>query len=294
MSNFKFLDYIHEGKMIPNTDGVSRLSYTDASDLVLLYLLALHIMRHYNVSKKFTQSYAKEVLKWNDWEHFRSSGNDLYGLSHIVDGGSKIVLKVRNPNNAEALRQRSHLPTLAVKRFLRGIASGRRTTLDDASDLMKIQTAMPTGMQSYSILRRQIANYDRLSYNEKQQVASKLEVALKARGRMSDIVDYYSMFVQNMDLETPVPDTEPQASIADPVEPDTKHIALLRMLGVPTSDLPFAYKAYSIVSQGRALPPRFSQAYKPIMKIIDDILSAGPGYVNLLKQVHNRARSSKR
>lgn len=294
MSNFAFLDYIHEGKMIRNTDGVSRMSFTDASDLVLLYLLALHVMRHYNVSRKFASNYAKETLKWGNWDKFRSSGNDLYGLLNIVDGEEEIVQKLRSPRNAMALRERTHVPTLAIKRFLRGIANNTKPSLDDSSDLMKIERALPTGMQSYSILRRQIANYARLSYQETKEAVSKLELALKARGRMSDIVDYYAMFVQSMDLETPVKDTEPGVSIADPSEPDTKHIALLRMLGVPSNDLPFAYKAYSIVSRGQALPPRFSQAYKPIMQIIDDILSAGPGYVNLLKQVHARAKSTKK
>ena len=33
MSEFKFLDFITEGKMIRNSDGVSRLTFTDASDL---------------------------------------------------------------------------------------------------------------------------------------------------------------------------------------------------------------------------------------------------------------------
>ena len=40
MSEFKFLDYITEGKMIRNSDGVSRMTFTDASDLdVMLHLI---------------------------------------------------------------------------------------------------------------------------------------------------------------------------------------------------------------------------------------------------------------
>jgi hypothetical protein len=66
------------------------------------------------------------------------------------------------------------------------------------------------------------------------------------------------------------------------------------MLGVPSKDLPFAYKVLNMTSRGLGIPPRFAQAYAPIMRIIDDIIKAGPGYVNLLKQVHNRARTVKR
>jgi hypothetical protein len=294
MSDYKFFDFVVEGKMIRNMSGIGRMSYTDACDILLLYFLALHVMRYYRGPSKFAQVYANEVLKWQNWDHFRSSGNDLYGLLNIVNGEERITEKLKNPTSATALRQRTHLPTLTVKRLLRDIAQGRRPSNENASDIMKIDSSIPTGMQSYSSLRRKVTNYQSLSLLEKKQTATKIEQALKARGRNSDLVDYYTMFMMQFDLEVPVKDTEPFISISDPVEPDTKDIAMLRLLGVPSKDLPFAYKAYSIVSKGQPLPPRFAQAYKPIMQIIDDIVKAGPGYVNLLKQVHNRAKTVKK
>ena len=45
-----------------------------------------------------------------------------------------------------------------------------------------------------------------------------------------------------------------------------------------------------MTSRGLGIPPRFAQAYAPVMRIVNDIIKAGPGYVNLLKQVHNRAK----
>jgi len=113
---YKFLDYITEGKMIRNSDGVSRMTFTDASDLVLLYFLALHVMRHYP-SKRFVKSYSDEVLKWQNWDHFRSSANDLYGLLNIIDGDKKIVEKLSNPRAAMIMRERSTFPTLTAKRL---------------------------------------------------------------------------------------------------------------------------------------------------------------------------------
>jgi|SRR6056300_594806 hypothetical protein len=294
MTEYKFIDYVVEGKMIRNMNGINRMSYTDACDLVLLYLLAMQVMRHYRGPRNFVQKYSEEVLKWQNWEHFRSSGNDLYGLLNIVNGDERITDKLKNPTSALALRQRTHLPTLAVKRLLRDIAQGKSPSFENGSDIMKIDASLANGMQSYSALRRKVVDYKNLTSTDRKQTATKIEQALKARGRNSDLVDYYTMFMMQFDLEVPVKDTEPFVSINDPVEPDTKDIAMLRLLGVPSKDLPFAYKAYSIVSKGQPLPPRFAQAYKPIMQIIDDIVKAGPGYVNLLKQVHNRAKTVKK
>jgi hypothetical protein len=288
---YQFIDYITEGKMIRNSDGVSRLSFTDASDLVLLYFLALHVMRHYP-SRRFVQSYSEEVLKWQTWEHFRSSGNDLYNLLNIVDGDEKIIDKLQNPRAAKVLRQRGTFPTLTAKRLLRSFVSNT-PSLSDANDLVKIDNSLQNSR--YSGLRRRIANYTKLTPSDRKKAVTELELALKARGRNSDIVDYYILFVKDFDLESSqVKDTEPMVTVPDIVAPDTKDIQMLRMLGVPNKDLPFAYKVLSLTTRGLGIPPRFAQAYRPIMQIIDDIVKAGPGYVNLLKQVHNRAKSVKR
>ena len=291
MTEYKFFDYINEGKMIRNTDGVSRLSFTDASDLVLLYFLALHVMRHYP-SRRFVKSYSEQVLKWQNWDHFRSSANDLYGLLNIIDGDEKIVDKLSNPSSARLLRQRSNFPTLTAKRLLRSFANNAPSN-SDASDLIRIDNSLQNSR--YSGLRRRIANYARLTPSERKRAVTELELALKARGRNSDIVDYYILFVQDYDLEsTQVKDTEPTVSVADPIPADTKDIQMLRLLGVPNKDLPFAYKVLNMTTRGLGIPPRFAQAYAPIMRIVNDIIKAGPGYVNLLKQVHNRAKTVKR
>jgi len=288
---YKFLDYITEGKMIRNTDGVSRMTFTDASDLVLLYFLALHVMRYYP-SRRFVKSYSQEVLKWQNWDHFRSSGNDLYNLLNIIDGDKKIVEKLSNPKAAMIMRERNTFPTLTAKRLLRSFLTNVPSS-NDATDLIKIDNSLQNSR--YSGLRRRISNYSKLTPQERRKAVTELEIALKARGRNSDIVDYYILFVKDYDLEsTQVKDTEPTVSVADPIPADTKDIQMLRMLGVPSKDLPFAYKVLNMTSRGLGIPPRFAQAYAPIMRIIDDIVKAGPGYVNLLKQVHNRAKTVKR
>ena len=288
---FQFIDYITEGKMIRNSDGVSRLSFTDAADLVLLYFLALHVMRHYP-SRRFVQTYSDEVLKWQNWDYFRSSANDFYGLLNIVNGDEGIVGKLSNPKAAMQLRKRTHFPTLTAKRLLRSFSKDAPSIMD-ANDLLRIDNSLPNS--KYGSLRRRIANYAKLTPQDRRRAVTELELALKARGRNSDIVDYYILFVQDYDLEsTQVKDTEPTVSVADPIPADTKDIQMLRMLGVPNKDLPFAYKVLNMTTRGLGIPPRFAQAYAPVMRIINDIIKAGPGYVNLLKQVHNRARIAKR
>ena len=291
MSEFKFFDYISEGKLVRN-DSLQRMTYTDVCDLILLYFLALQTMRFYPSSRKYVQNYTKEVLKWNDWHYHRMSGNDLYNLLNIVDGEDRLIDKLKNPSSAKTLRQRTYFPTLACKRLLRDMSNGKNPSSSDASELMKINNALKNS--KYNSQRRNVANFKALSNQDRKKTITEIEISLKARGRTSDLLDYYIMFVTAYDLESDrAVDREPVVSVPDPIEADVKDINMLRLLGVPTKDLPFAYKVLSLASRGMAIPPRFATAYKPIMQIVDDIVKAGPGYVNLFKQVHKRAQSAR-
>lgn len=49
-----------------------------------------------------------------------------------------------------------------------------------------------------------------------------------------------------------------------------------------------------MAQDGNAIPPDFVKAYMPIIEMIDDIVDAGPGAIQQLKLVHQRAKRSKK
>ena len=51
-----------------------------------------------------------------------------------------------------------------------------------------------------------------------------------------------------------------------------------------------ATKFVDIVDDGKTAPADYIKAYKPIVKMIDDIVNAGPAHINMLKQLHKRAK----
>ena len=72
-----------------------------------------------------------------------------------------------------------------------------------------------------------------------------------------------------------------------------RHIALYGYL-VGMSNAMKAVKASELAEQGKGIPPQFVKAYAPIIDMIDDIIDAGPGSVERLKQVHKTAVRSKK
>lgn len=61
---------------------------------------------------------------------------------------------------------------------------------------------------------------------------------------------------------------------------------------VSPSKLPFVAKFLSSATQKKTIIANFVEAYLPIIEMIDDIVRAGPTYVQQLKVLHNRAKRS--
>ena len=47
-----------------------------------------------------------------------------------------------------------------------------------------------------------------------------------------------------------------------------------------------------LAKQGKSVPGQFVQGYLPAVKMLDDIVQAGPAYINLLRSLHIRAKKS--
>ena len=49
-----------------------------------------------------------------------------------------------------------------------------------------------------------------------------------------------------------------------------------------------------LAKQGKSVPGQFVQGYLPAAKMLDDIVQAGPAYINLLRALHQRAKKSRK
>ena len=80
---------------------------------------------------------------------------------------------------------------------------------------------------------------------------------------------------------------------SDPSVPDTVYqddVVNYRFL-IPITQLPYVAKFLQNAKAGKSVVANFMQSYAPIVIMIDDIVKAGPSYVNQLKQLHNRAKN---
>lgn len=78
--------------------------------------------------------------------------------------------------------------------------------------------------------------------------------------------------------------------VADRVE--SRNIALYRPI-VGTENLMLTKRFLDMSKDGKTVPNSIAKGYQPAIEILDEIVTAGPAYVQLLLALHRRAKRSR-
>jgi hypothetical protein len=68
-----------------------------------------------------------------------------------------------------------------------------------------------------------------------------------------------------------------------------RELALYALL-IDRNKLMLAKNFVELSRKGKSIPSSMVEAYQPIIEMIDDIITAGPSYVQLLRVLHKRAK----
>ena len=286
-----FIQEIHEARLTRNDQNIRVLTYTDCCERLYLSLLILELLRKFPTSANAAKQYAQNTGKYAGFNMFRMSGTDLYNFIYFVNGDEKALNKLKDPGAAAQMRRRTTLPTMVVNRYLAKLANGSNIT-DSAQMLISVENSLSISNQEYKQVRRNITNLSSLSTVLVKKTVTRLVIAARAKLRISDIIDDLERLTVLKDLETSsVIDTEPTVSVADIPTDALSDVANYKFL-VGNSNLVMARKVVQLATQGVSIPGSFVKGYLPIIKIVHDIVRAGPAYINQLRVLHKRAQKT--
>ena len=275
-----FLQYIAEGRVVRRPGDLQRYTYQEICEKVYLSFLALSLLKNFEQTRGWVKQYAAQTLTYGDFDKVRMTGNDLTNMLAVVDGEQRIIDKLANKGQAMALRQRTNVPTMAVKRYL-------RTFKDDYTFLTQLERALSIANNDYRNLRRTIADFVSISSSAKKVTVTRLLQALRAKLRGTEITKKVEEFSQKLKFELDgVIDAETKPT-ATGMSAD--QLNAYRMLVGP-ENIRRAKIAVELAKQGKGIPAPVASSYLPIMKMIDDIANGGFTYVRLLQSIHARAK----
>jgi hypothetical protein len=285
--SFSFLKDLHESRMTKDNGNSQKLTYTDCGERMYLTLLALETMRQYPDFSGYVQRYCKKTAGFELYKYYRIMGTDLYNFIYFLvgDGAQK---KLKDPDAALKLKKSTKLPTAAINRYINALAQNKQP-MQVNSMFMAIESAINVTNSDYKAIRRNLTNFTKLTRAEKRLLSTRLIFAVRAKLRSSDIIEDFEKFAAVKDLEkASVTDPEPTVSRPD-IATRPNDLALYRYL-VGDKNLALTKKFLEAAKDGKAASANMVQAYLPAIEMIDDIVQAGPAFVQQLRAVHKRAK----
>ena len=274
--SYSFLRDLHESRMTKDNGNAKKLTYTDCGERMYLTLLALETMRQYPDFKAYVQRYAKKTAGFEQYKMYRIMGTDLYNFTYFLVGDSGAQDKLKDPESAKRMRASTKLPTSAINRYINTIAQGK-TPVQVNNLFQAIESAIKVTNSDYKSIRRNLMNFARLTKAEKRLISTRLIFAVRAKLRSSDIIEDFEKFASIKNLEkASVIDPEPTISTPD-LSTTGAELALYRYL-VGDSNLALTKKFLEQAKDGKAASANMVAAYLPAIKMIDDIVKAGPGW----------------
>jgi hypothetical protein len=175
-----FLKYVSEGKVIRRHSDLQRYTFPEVTERIYLSFLALALMSQNDTTKSFVNSYANQTMGYGSFDRVRMVHNDLANMLAIVSGDPEITKKLKNKDQAQAMRQRQSVPVMALRRYLRSFE-------EHYKNLTQLERALNITDANYRNVRRAVANYKRLNTKQQSQTLNSLKRMLLSKLPNTDI-----------------------------------------------------------------------------------------------------------
>ena len=175
-----FLKYVSEGKVIRRHSDLQRFTFPEVTERIYLSFLAMALMSQEKSTENFVKNYVEQTLAKGTFDQVRIINNDLANMMAIVAGDPDITKKLKNKNEAQAMRQRQPVPVMAVRRYM-------RTWEDHYRNLTQLERALNIRDANYKNVRRSVANYTKLNSRQKDHTLARLKQMLQAKLPNTDL-----------------------------------------------------------------------------------------------------------
>jgi len=176
-----FMKYVTEGKVIRRHGDLQRFSFPEVTERIYLSFLALALMSQNKTTAEFSKMYANQTMAKGTFDQVRMVNNDLANMLAIVAGDPEITKKLKDKNQAQAMRQRQPVPVMALRRYL-------RSWEDHYKNLTHLERVLNIRDANLMNIRRAVANYSNLNARVKMQTLHRLQQQLQSKLPNTDIL----------------------------------------------------------------------------------------------------------
>lgn len=186
-------EFIHEelceARFVRTARDTMGRSELDVAEDFFEHLMALQQMRFEN--PKLAQKYAKDTLRFMNFQNLRTGATDLHNLAAILVNPDKFKDKIQDAGTVR-------FDELKFKRYLRDVAKGKRSPAFDRTYMLELQKHLQIQSPFLKQTRRVMADYSSSSSNERKMISNRMINVFRADGQYkSDMFKPYVNMIRN-------------------------------------------------------------------------------------------------
>lgn len=180
---FGFISELSESRLFPTKKSIDRWKSDESKELLYLYLLILIIFLETDEYKKFAKDYIEKVYKTRKFDRWRTDGNDLFVLLHILDDDLTRTFKQR------------------LLDFFFRAGSGQSRDTHQNKLLVNLDSDLRMKNESMRSIRRLVKNWDKTTTNQRKNAVVRLLNNLRHSAHRSELYDPLKDYVRKMRME---------------------------------------------------------------------------------------------
>ncbi len=283
----EFIKDLHEARMTKDDGNSRKLTYSDCMERLYLNLLVLETLRKFPDFNNQVKKYCTKTAGFELYKYYRIMGTDTYNLMYFLVGPTSALSKLKDPDAAEKLKKQIRVPINSVNRYINALKNGNEPSAL-AKTFTELEASLRVRNAEYKMIRRSLVNFDKITKQEKRVMVTKLLYAVRAKLRNSDLIDDFEKLAAIKDLEkASVKDNQPTISVPDIVT-STDQMALYKYI-VGTENIQMTKKFIEHALSNQGASSAMIKGYLPAIKMLDDIVSGGPAYIQQLRTLQKRA-----
>lgn len=194
-----FISGLTESQLIRSRHSLSDFTGKDVTEAVYIYLLALEVLRQEDPRKTIVSVYARNAVRYGNWDKFRISGNDLYLLLHLITGEeadeSRAYLK--DSERSTKFLNQVVVDEVRLKNYLRGVEAKR----DESNRVFffNIEQRLKISNPILKQVRRSIVDWAEQDRGEREEAVRRLARAFRGQLYKSELRKMIDQLLKEID-----------------------------------------------------------------------------------------------
>jgi len=179
---------ISEARLYRTSSAFGQLTGKDISELLYLNTLVTYMLYKDDKQTDYAKAVARQTTQYGKYTLFRSHATDMYLLAYMVSDPDNKNVKLKDHLISKKFLKELQFDKRRHWQFVQGISFDRVNDKIASPYLFRLESQLKITNSMYKQFRRLVMDWEKLKYNQRQYVVTKITQEIRRLGRGSEIM----------------------------------------------------------------------------------------------------------